>query len=689
MTHADAKARIQKLREEIDRLRYEYHVLNALSISEGALDSLKHELFTLEEAYPDLITPDSPTQRVAGKPLEGFVKVPHQVPMRSLEDVFSLEEAKAWLIRIKKLTSTADIAFDVEVKMDGLALSLVYQDGLLVQAATRGDGFVGEDVTHNARTIESLPMRLRIPTEKEVKAFIKKYQSSIDATTFERFITRQQGRIEIRGEVYMTRKNFESLNKLMVARGDAPLANPRNGSAGAIRQLDPKIAAERKLSFCRWQMLAEAGLTTYEQEHEAMSLLGIPGSGLVRICQSLEEVEVFMQEIGQKREKLPFQIDGIVVKINNTELFESLGVVGKTPRGAVAWKYAAEQGTTIVREIQISVGRTGALTPVAIMDPVQLAGTTVTRASLHNEDEIQRLDVRLGDTVIVEKAGDIIPKVIQVLPNLRTGKEKKFRMPTHCPICGSAVERREGEVATVCTNRACFAQELARLLHFVSRAALDIRGLGDKIVEQLLQSGLVHEPADFYELSAGDFLGLEGFAELSANKLVKEIQTHTHVRLDRLMYALGIRHVGAQTARDLAQAFGSMKAFLETTQEALFTIEGIGDVVAEAILAFLNDPQERERLDHLLEKIEVESVELPKTDLPFSGTSWVITGTLEALSREQAKERIEALGGRVVESVSKKTSFVVVGADPGSKFQKAQQLDIPILDEAAFLEKVK
>jgi DNA ligase (NAD+) len=688
MTHAQAVVRIEKLRAEITRLRYEYHVLNNLSISEAALDSLKHELFKLEEQFPDLITPDSPTQRVAGAALPGFVKVTHQIPMRSLEDVFSREEADAWLARLRKLQPESPFNFFAELKMDGLALSLIYENGILVQAATRGDGRVGEEVTHNARTIESLPMRLRVPSESELKAFCKKYGKTIDESAFRRFVTTHVGRIEIRGEVYMTRKQLESLNKIMVARGDAPLANPRNASAGAIRQLDPRIAAERKLSFCRWQLLAESGLNTYEQSHEAMALLGIPGSGYLRFCENLDEVEAFQKEIGEKRESLPFQIDGMVVKVNTIPLFESLGVVGKTPRGAIAWKYAAEQGTTIVREIHVSVGRTGALTPVAIMDPVQLAGTTVTRASLHNEDEIDRLDLRLGDTVIVEKAGDIIPKIIQVLPALRTGKEKEFRMPTTCPMCGARVERREGEVATVCSNRACFAQELARLLHFVSRAALDIRGLGDKIVEQLLQAGLVREPADFFVLTPGDFLGLEGFAEISSQKLAKEIQAHREASLDRFIYALGIRHVGAQTARDLAQFVGTIKAFRELNPETLLEIDGIGEVVAQAIIAFLQDEQEKERLDNLLEQMNITSVERPQENLPFSGTTWVITGTLESLSREEAKEKIMALGGHVAESVSKKTSFVVVGAEAGSKYDKAVALNIPILDEEAFLKKM-
>ncbi len=690
LSHAEAAKRVVVLRQEIDKYRYEYHVLDALSISEAALDSLKHELFKLEQEYPDLVTPDSPTQRVAGKPLEGFVKVAHQVPMRSLEDVFNRQEADEWLERLKRLEPGASFDFFAEVKLDGLAVSIVYEDGKLRYAATRGDGRVGEDVTHNIRTIESLPLCLRLPTDKEVDHFAKTYHVQ-DPAALKTLIKQQfRGRVELRGEIYLLRKQLEKLNKLQLARGEEPFANPRNAAAGGVRQLDPKLAAERGLSFSGWHLFGAFGLATHEQAHALMGLFGIPGNPLTRACATIDDVECFMEEIGKKRDTLPFQIDGIVVNINNDLLFERLGVVGKTPRGAMAWKYAAEQGTTIVREIRVSVGRTGALTPVAVMDPVTLAGTTVTHASLHNEDEIERLGLKIGDTVIVEKAGDIIPKVIEVLPKLRTGKEKAFRMPKTCPMCGTEVVRREGEVAVVCPNKNCFAQETARLLHFASRTALDIRGLGDKIVEQLLQEGLAREPADLYELTPGDLEPLEGFAELSAKKLVAEIQAHREPPLERFLMGLGIRHVGAETANDLARAFGSIEAFRAADHEALMQIDGIGEVVAEAIVEFLRDPQEKARLDHLLEHVTPQkAVVQDRANLPLSGTTWVLTGSLESIGREEAKERIRALGGEVSESVSKKTSFVVVGAEPGSKYEKAQKLGVTILDEDAFLKKLQ
>jgi DNA ligase (NAD+) len=687
MDKHEAEIRIKKLRSEIDRYRYQYHVLNKLEISEAALDALKHELYKLEQQFPDLITPDSPTQRVAGTVAKGFKKIPHAIPMLSLEDVFSREEADDWQNRIGKLRPRAVIEFYAEVKMDGLATSVLYEDGLLVRGSTRGDGKVGEDVTPNIRTIESLPLRLRVPSENEIERFLKKHHGAVQADKVRHILKSHAGRIETRGEVYMMRHQLEVLNKKLKARGEPLLANPRNASAGAIRQLDPKIAAERHLSFLGWQLFGDLGTTTHEQAHEMMGLLGIPTNELNRLCRNLDEVEAFLGEIGKRREHLPYQIDGIVVNVNDDALFASLGVVGKTPRASVAWKYAAEQGTTVVREIQVSVGRTGALTPVAVMDPVQLAGTTVTHASLHNEDEIKRLGLKVGDTVIVEKAGDIIPKVIQVLPKLRTGKEHAFHMPTKCPMCGSPVKRREGEVAVTCTNPKCFAQEVAKLLHFVGRSALDIRGLGDSIAEQLLQQGLVNEPADLFSLKAGDLLALEGFADVSSKKLVDEIQAHRTVALERFINALGIRHVGEETAQDLAEAFGTFKAFRSATKEELMSVEGIGEIVADSIVDFFHDKREAERVDHMLEVLTIETKK-KKEKGPLSGTSWVLTGTMEKYSREEAKDKIRALGGEASETVSKKTTYVVAGAEPGSKYQKAKKLGVEILDEKEFLKKL-
>lgn len=485
----------------------------------------------------------------------------------------------------------------------------------------------------------------------------------------------------------MKKTQLVALNSALKKRGEPELANPRNAAAGSIRQLDPKISASRGLSFFGYALIGEVGLTTHEQAHELISLLGFPTNPHNRYCKTLEEVEAYHEEVGKKRDKLDYWIDGVVVNVNDDRLFESLGVVGKTPRAVLAWKYPAEQGTTVVRDITVSVGRTGALTPVALMDPVKLVGTTVTHASLHNEDEIRRLDVRIGDTVIVEKAGDVIPKIIQVLPKLRTGKEKVFHMPKRCPICGSPVARKEGEVATVCSNPRCFAQELAGILHFIT--AMDMRGLGDKITEQLLQEGLVREPADLYKLTPEDFLGLEGFAELSSKKLVEEIQAHTHVPLERFINGLGIRHVGEETARDLAKAFGTFEKLRVASKGDLLAVDGIGEIVADSLVAFFSDAHQRARIDHLLQHVKPSQVSVRETIGPFSGTSWVLTGTLESLGRDEAKEKIRALGGDVSESVSKKTSFVVVGAEPGSKADKARKLGVTILDEEEFLKRLK
>ncbi len=686
MTKAEAKARIATLRKEIDRYRYQYHVLDKLEISGAALDSLKHELYKIEQEHPDLITPDSPTQRVAGTAQEGFVKVPHRVRMLSIEDAFSREEADEWLARLRKLRPSAHVDLYAEIKMDGLAVSLEYEDGALKRGSTRGDGAVGEEVTHNLRTIDAIPLVLRKPTDKEIEHFLHKHHGKVDAKKVRHALTTHAGSIEIRGECYMTKSQLKRLNAKLEKRGEPTLANPRNAAAGSIRQLDPKIAAERGLSFFGYALLGDVGTTTHEQAHELIALLGVPTNPLNRHCKDMDEVEAMSKEVGKKRDTLDYWLDGIVINVNDDKLFEDLGIVGKTPRATLAWKYPAEQGTTVVRDIQVSVGRTGALTPVAVMDPVQLAGTTVTHASLHNEDEIDRLGLKIGDTVIVEKAGDVIPKIVQVLPKLRTGKEKAFRMPTHCPICGSKVSRKEGEVATICTNPGCYAQELARLLHAVG--ALDMRGLGDKIAEQMLQTGLVREPADLFDLTVDDLKGLEGFADVSAKKLYAEIQNHREVSLERFILALGIRHVGEETARDLAQAFGTYEHLHKATKEDLMAVEGIGEVVADAIIEFFKTKRDASRAEHLRAKVRPLQVAKPKAG-PLSGTTWVITGTLERYSREDAQDEIRKRGGHVADSVSKKTSYVVVGENPGSKADKAAKLGVPVLDEKAFLNKLK
>lgn len=687
MNKADAKKRIEKLRQEISKYRYEYHVLDKLEIPEAALDSLKHELYKLEQQFPDLITPDSPTQRVAGKPLAGFKKVRHSAKMLSIEDVFKREEADEWLARLKKLEPHARFDFFGEVKMDGLAAALVYENGIFVQGATRGDGTVGEDVTQNLRTIEAIPLSLRAPKPHEIEAFLKKHHGRITLKRVREVLERRAGRIEIRGEAYMTKSQLAALNKKLAKKNQPLLANPRNAAAGSIRQLDASVVADRRLSFFGYAMAGDYGTTTHEQAHEMIALLGVPQNPHNRYCATLDDVEKLHSELYKKREKLDYWADGVVVNVNDDDLFDRLGVVGKTSRGMIAWKFPAEQATTIVRDIEVSVGRTGALTPVALLEPVRIQGTTVTHASLHNEDEIKRLGLKIGDTVIVEKAGDVIPKVIQVLPKLRTGNERVFHMPKKCPMCGSPVERKKGEVVARCTNSKCFAQQLAGLLHFVS--AFDMRGIGEKIAEQLIQKGFIHEPADLFSLEAGDFLQLEGFAEISSNKLVKEIQDHKSIELGRFINALGIPHVGAQTAEDLARAFGTIEKFRNASKEALHEVEGVGEVVADSVGNYLKDAHQRTMLDHLLKEVHVKPATKREKKGPLLGTTWVFTGTLSAIARDDAKERVRELGGDVSESVSKKTSFVVVGKEPGSKYDKAKKLGVETLSEEQFLRKVR
>lgn len=659
MSKTEAKARVAKLREQIDHYRYQYHVLDRSEISDAALDSLKHELVDLETQYPELVTPDSPTQRVGGEALEKFTKVSHGVPMLSLNDVFAPEEVQAWVDRNAKLGAGGATYF-AELKVDGLALSLRYEHGLLVRAATRGDGQIGEDVTENAKTIEAIPLRLR-----------KTKRSLPDI-------------LEIRGEAYMPKQVFDALNVQAAKRGEPLFANPRNAAAGAIRQLDPKITATRKLAFLAYDLVTDIGVDTHETVHQVLSELGFQSGRHNRPCTTLAEVERYHADIEKLRSKLPFWIDGNVISINTLATFKRLGVVGKTPRGAIAYKYPAEQATTVVEDIQVQVGRTGALTPVAHLRPVLVAGSTVSRATLHNLDEIRRLDVRIGDTVILEKAGDVIPDVVQVLPKFRSGKEKIFHMPLHCPACNSRVRHPEGEVAYYCTNKQCFAQRMEELQHFVAKNALDIDGLGPKILEQLWHADLIRNPADLFTLTEKDLAPLERFAEKSAANLVQSIQAKRKgIELWRFINALGIRHVGEQTSHDLAEAFGTIAKLRAASLSTLLAVRDVGETVAESIVTYFADPALRKVLDALLEHIQVKT-EKPRKVGSLSGKRIVVTGSLTQYSRDEAKAAIRNAGGEWVSSVSAKTDYVVVGTDPGSKAAKAKQLGVRILDEAAF-----
>ena len=654
MNKNDAKNRIEKLRAAIDEYRYAYHVLDRTTISDAALDSLKHELYKLEQEFPDLITQDSPTQRVGGTPLDKFDKVTHARPMLSMEDVFTLPEFGEWLDRIKRLSSAE--SFFLMPKLDGLAVSIIYVDGLLSSAATRGDGKVGEDVTLNVRTIESVPLRL-----KETRS------------------------VEVRGEIYIATKDFKKLNDQQSANGEALFANPRNAAAGSVRQLDPKITASRHLSFVAWDLVTDLGQTTQAEEWEILRELGFKPTPDSVVVSTVEEVQSHWKSLQTKRDGLGFWVDGMVVRVNDNATFDGLGVVGKTPRGLVAWKFPAEEVTSVVKDIQWFVGRTGAITPVAVLEPTQLGGTTVQHASLHNFDEIERLDVRVGDTVVLYKAGDIIPKVKEVVVRLRFDGSKAAKPPTACPVCGSAVERKEGEVAIVCSNRQCSAQNQEAVLHAARAFAID--GIGPATIATLMDAGIIQLPPDLFRLIPDDFNGLEGFGEVSANKLVDEIRARKEILLAKFIVALGIRNVGEETARDLAKRFGTVDALMSATLADLVAVPQVGAIVAQSVVDYFAESHHREIVaSYVANGIRIVSpVVVDTSNLPLAGKSFVLTGGLEAMSREEAKEKIRALGGDLSESVSKKTSFVIVGTDPGSKYAKAQALGIPILSETDFI----
>lgn len=687
LTHTEAKERAAKLRKEIDYHRYIYHVLDKMEISDAALDSLKHELFALEQQFPNLMTSDSPTQRVGGEPLPEFQKTRHRKPMLSIEDVFSFEETEAWLERVQKMLPNQHFDFYAEIKMDGLAVSLIYKDGGLKIGATRGDGQTGENITQNLKTIEAIPLKLHELGEKEIETFLKKFGQNFEEKKLRAFL-RKPGELEARGECFMPKQVFLELNRLQEKNQEAKFANPRNAAAGALRQLNPKITASRHLDFFAYALLTDLGQTTHEQTHELLKLLGFRVNPLNQYCADLSAVEKFHALIIKQRENLPYWTDGIVAVVNDNASFEKLGVAGKAPRGIIAYKFPAEQATTVVEEVNWQVGRTGALTPVATLRPVQLAGTTVTHATLHNFDEINRLGLKLGDTVVAEKAGDIIPKVVRVLSNLRTGKEKAIHEPKQCPICNGAVGRSDGEVALYCRNKNCFAKEKERITHFVSRKAFNIDGLGDKIVEHLLNEGLIASPADLFTLKVGDLEPLDRFAEKSAQNLVTAISYGKKIPLARFLYALGITHVGEETAADLANYFGNLSKLRKTTLEDLQAVPNIGEIVAKSVFDwFRNDKNNK-----LVEDLLAYGVEL-LAPLPISqklyGLTLVFTGELEKFTRDEAKERAKLAGAKVAGSVSKATDFVVAGVDAGSKLDKARKLGVKIIDEEDFLKLLK
>ena len=661
---APAKREIEELRDKLRYHEYRYYVLDDPEISDAEYDRMMNRLRDLEAAHPELLTPDSPTVRVGGAPREGFQTVQHARPMRSLDNAFSYDELRDFDRRVRQTSGRQDIEYIAEHKFDGLSISLHYQDGTLVRGVTRGDGRTGEDVTPNVKTIRSVPLRMDSDALKKAK---------LPAT------------FEVRGEVMMPRKSLEALNRYQLQIGGKIFANARNAAAGAVRVLDPSITAKRQLDFFAYQFLVDGQtpFAKHSESLEALKLLHFRSSADWKLCLGIDEVLAYCQAWEPQRASLGYEIDGVVIKVNSIAIQHELGYTAKAPRWAMAYKYPAHQERTVVNDIRVQVGRTGTLTPVAVLEPVQVGGVTVSRSTLHNMDEIARLGLQIGDTVLIERAGEVIPHVLKVV---KEGAHRKpFRMPRHCPVCGSAIHRAEGEVAYRCVNAACPAKLKESLLHFASRHAMDIDGLGDKIVDQLVDKGMVKDVADLYMLKLEQVAELERMAEKSAQNLLDEIAASKKNPLTRLIYALGIRMVGERTAEFLAAHFSSLEALAAAKEEELFNVGEVGPKVAAAIAEFFSEPRNRQ-LIRKLEKVGVRPTEEKRVvrSQKFAGKSFVFTGALEHRSREEAGQLVMQHGGKISSSVSKKTDYVVVGADPGSKYDKAKSLGVPILTESAF-----
>ncbi|WP_158782561.1 NAD-dependent DNA ligase LigA [Pantoea sp. BAV 3049] len=661
--------KIIALQTTLRHYEYQYHVLDEPAVPDAEYDRLMGELRKLEEAHPELITPDSPTQRVGAAPLSAFEQVRHEVPMLSLDNAFDEESYLAFNKRVQdRLKSTDDIIFCCELKLDGLAVSLLYEDGLLVRAATRGDGTTGENITANVRTIRAIPLRLR--------------GDNIPA------------RIEVRGEVFMPQSGFEALNEEARRTGSKVFANPRNAAAGSLRQLDPRITAKRPLTFfCYGLGLLEGG----EMPRSHMARLqqfkawGLPVSDRIRLCHTSAEVLAFYREVEEDRATLGFDIDGVVIKVDSQDLQEQLGFVARAPRWAVAFKFPAQEQMTTVRDVEFQVGRTGAITPVARLEPVQVAGVMVSNATLHNADEIDRLGLRIGDRVVIRRAGDVIPQVVGVIEAERPQDAREVVFPVHCPVCGSDVERVEGEVVARCTGGLiCGAQRKGALKHFVSRRAMDVDGMGDKIIDQLVEKEYVKTPADLFTLTAGTLTGLDRMGPKSAQNVVNALEKARQTTLARFLYALGISEVGEATAANLAAHFGSLEKIMEADLEALIAVQDVGTVVAAHVRNFMIEESNREVIRQLVEVANitwpaVTVVKAEEIDSPFAGKTVVLTGSLSILSRDEAKDRLTALGAKVSGSVSKKTDLVIAGEAAGSKLAKAQELGIAVIDEAEMI----
>jgi len=656
----------EKLRADIRKHEHRYYVLSDPEISDFEFDKLMRRIQELERQYPELVTPDSPTQRVGGEPAEEFAKVRHAVPMLSLENTYSVDELKNFDRRVRELSGRAKVEYVGELKLDGLSMALTYEKGVLTHGVTRGDGIQGEDVTANVKTIRSVPLK-------------------IDAKKLD--LIGRPSRLEVRGEVIMTRAAFEQLNAQREAAGEPRFANPRNSAAGTMRLLDSKQVAQRKLDIYLYQLLASgsAPLPEHWKTLDALEKMGFKVNPHRRLCRSFEELLKYIEEWETKRDQLDYEIDGIVLKVNDTRLWEELGNTAKSPRWAVAYKYPARQATTQVKDIRAQVGRTGTLTPVADLEPVDVGGVTVSHATLHNMDEIQRLEVKIGDTVLIQRAGEVIPQVVKVVQHAPDGRE--FRMPKKCPVCGGDVFRAKGEVAYRCVNTACPAKLKESLLYFAGRRAMNIDGLGEALVDQLVDKGLARDVADLYTLTRDQLASLERMGDKSATNLLDEIEASKKAELARVIFALGIRFVGERTAQLLADHFGALDKLAKAAEEDLLEVEEVGPKVAQSIVQFFRQKQNL----HVIEKLrraglQFEQKKARKAGGRLAGKQFVLTGTLTNFSREDAKRMIEEAGGRVTGSVTKNTDYLIVGADPGSKLDKARSLGVKTIDDAELLK---
>ena len=660
------KQRIEELRGRINYHNYRYYVLDSPEMSDAEYDEMMQDLKRLEAERPELIAPDSPTQRVGAAPVEAFGVVEHRIPLLSLGNAFSDEELMAWHKRTSTLLGEQHFDLVCEIKMDGLAVALTYVDGQLVTGATRGDGYRGEDVTQNLRTVRSIP--LSVPKDAPPH-------------------------FEVRGEVYLSKEGFRKLNEKRAEEGLPLFANPRNAAAGSVRQLDPRITAQRPLDIYVYALGYAEGKAvpdTHWERMESLKSLGFKVNPHNKLCKAIAEVEEYHQQWKERRESLPYDTDGIVVKANSTKIQEALGSVGREPRWAIAYKFPAIQGTTILKEIGLNVGRTGSLNPYAILKPVSVGGVTIKRAALHNEEDIRRKDIRIGDTVVVQRAGEVIPEIVGPIASKRTGKERIFSMPSHCPVCGAEVIKPEDEAMHRCTNAACPAQAQEKLKHFVSRGAMDIDGVGEKLCAALFQAGLVKDVADLYYLTQEQLLGLERMADKSISNVLKSIDDSKNRPLPRVIFALGILHVGQETAELLASRYSSIDDLANASQEDLLSIPSIGPKIAESIAAFFRQEGNRRIIQKLKEKgVRLEEAPAERRELPLAGQEFVLTGRLEGFTRQEAEARIKELGGAVGSSVTRKTTYVVEGAEPGSKRDKAIALGITLLNEEQFLQKLR